>query len=144
MHDAASDDAFALEALHRAAAVGDIDTLSRLLAEGHPLTHYDERHYTALHHAVLHGELAAARWLLEHGAAVDAHDTANIGETALSVAVRGEHVDVVALLLAHGADPDIPGWMGQSARTRAAKRGDPTGRRIAELLRGRGRGGRRP
>lgn len=142
MHGAAFEDDFALEALHRAAAVGDIDALARLLAAGHPLIHYDERHYTALHHAVLHGELAAARWLLEHGATVDAHDAANIGETALSVAVRGEHVDVVALLLAHGADPDIPGWMGQSARTRAAKRSDPTGRRIAELLRD--RGGRRP
>ena len=130
----ADDDWYEAERLHRAAAAGDLPELNRLVTAGHTLGVFDDLHYTPLHHAVANGQTDAARWLLEHGAPVDAHEAAKIGETALSLAVRGDDPGIVELLLQHGANPDITGWMGQTARTRARRRQDEPGRRIAALL----------
>lgn len=72
--------------------------------------------------------------MLAEGIDVNAHDEKMIGETALCLAVQQGHAAMVALLLEHGADPDIKGWVGLSARMRAQRRSDDVGRKIAALI----------
>ena len=85
---------------------------------------FDEQHMTPLHHAADQGRIDALLWLLERGADLNAHDEQNIGETPLATAVKRGQLAAAELLLKRGANPDTPGWMGQTARTRAAKHAD--------------------
>ena len=57
---------------------------------------------SAMHHAATKGHVEAVRWLLAHGASVDARDGA--GATPLADAAFGGHAAVVDLLLRAGAD----------------------------------------
>ncbi|OOO10869.1 Ankyrin repeat-containing domain-containing protein [Aspergillus oryzae] len=50
----------------------------------------------------------AVQWLLEHGGA-NPNDRNAQGHTALTTAIRDNRVDLMALLLAHGADPNQRG-----------------------------------
>ncbi|OGM48651.1 ankyrin repeat-containing protein [Aspergillus bombycis] len=50
----------------------------------------------------------AAQWLLEHGGA-NPNDRNAQGHTALTTAIRDDRVDLLTLLLAHGADPNQRG-----------------------------------
>jgi ankyrin repeat protein len=122
--DVSGEDWFEREQPHRAAAEGNLVELQRLVAEGHRVDTFDEQHMTPLHHAADQGRVAVAQWLLAQGADVNAHDEQNIGETALAIAVKRGQLEVAELLLKRGANPDIPGWMGQTARTRAEKAPD--------------------
>ena len=63
--------------------------------------------YTALLFAARSGDVASARWLLDHGA--DVNDTAPYGTSALVVAAHSGRPDVARLLLERGADPDGAG-----------------------------------
>lgn len=126
---------FERERLHRAAAEGNHDEMRRLVAVGgHALTTFDDLGRTPLHYAVEGEHYLAAEWLIQQGAVVNAHDEPTIGETPLCLAVRRDHPEMVELLLANGADPDITGWMGNTARQRAERRQDEDGRAIAALL----------
>jgi quinoprotein glucose dehydrogenase len=67
----------------------------------------------ALGFAVYHGQVEAARWLLERGAEPNRLTPGFLfdddkGTTALHKAVSGRHVEAVRLLVEHGADPTIP------------------------------------
>lgn len=133
--DKDDDDWFERERLHRAAADGDQEELRRLVAAGdHGLNAFDELGRTPLHYAVEGEHYRAAEWLIQQGANVNAHDEATIGEAPLSLAVRRDYPQMVELLLAHGADPDITGWMGNTARMRAQRRKDEDGKAIAALV----------
>lgn len=135
-HNDHNDDAlFERERLHRAAAEGNRDEMHRLLAaDGHALSTFDDLGRTPLHYAVEGDHYRAAEWLIQQGAVVNAHDEPTIGETPLCLAVRRGYPEMVELLLAHGADPDITGWMGHTARMRAERRQDEDGKAIAALL----------
>lgn len=122
--DPSADDWFEREQLHRAAAEGNLVEMQRLVTEGHLLDVFDEQHMTPLHHAADQGRMDALLWLLDGGADLNAHDEQNIGETPLATAVKRGQLAAAELLLKRGANPDIPGWMGQTARTRAAKHAD--------------------
>jgi hypothetical protein len=65
---------------------------------------------------------------------VKLQDEDMIGETALSLAVQRDYPELVKLLLKHGANPDITGWMQQTARSRAHQRKDPDGAKIVMLI----------
>jgi len=69
---------------------------------------------------------------------VDASDSEKVGNTALIHAVQNRNVPMVQLLVRHGADPTIPGWMQLSALDRArdwaAGSPAPELREIFELL----------
>jgi hypothetical protein len=41
---------------------------------------------------------------------------------------------MVELLLRHGANPDISGWMGFTARVRAQRRTDEDGKEISAVI----------
>lgn len=126
---------FERERLHRAAAEGNHDEMRRLVAAGgHALTTFDDLGRTPLHYAVEGEHYRTAEWLIQQGAIVNAHNEPTIGETPLSLAVRRDYPDMVELLLAYGADPDITGWMGNTARMRAERRTDDDGKAIAALL----------
>jgi ankyrin repeat protein len=128
------EDWYEAERLHRAAEEGNIQEIERLILSGYDINLFDDIGQTPLHRAVLSGQHEAVQVLLRQGADVNANDDATIGETALALAVQGEFSGLVSLLLESGADPDITGWMGLTARDRAARRTDAMGREISQAL----------
>jgi ankyrin repeat protein len=134
---AADDDDWAwyeAERLHRAAADGNVEEMARLVDAGAAVHPYDDLSRTPLHYAAEEGHCQAAAWLLAHGADINANDYDKIGETPLSLAVQRSHPAMVALLLRRGADPDIDGWMGLTARMRAARQNDAASSSIRALI----------
>jgi ankyrin repeat protein len=128
------DDYFEAERLHRAAEDGDIAEMERLIEAGYSIGRFDDLSYTPLHRAVEKEQYKAALWLLKHGAEVNTNEEDRIGETALCIGVRGHYPEIVELLLQHGANPDISGWMGLTATRRARDRKDEEGKKICELV----------
>ena len=128
------DDWYEAEQLHRAAQDGNIEEVARLVDEGFELNQFDDLSRTPLHYAVEGEHYSVAKWLLENGADVNANKEEKIGETALSLAAQGSYPEMVELLLMHGANPDIPGWMSITARHRAQKRRDTDGEKINALF----------
>jgi ankyrin repeat protein len=76
---------------------------------------------TQLHSAASAGQLVVARFLLENGAEVDAHD--NYGNTPLHNAAQNGHKAMVELLLSHKADPQALNNKKQTPLHLAAYRG---------------------
>ncbi|MDQ6942506.1 MAG: ankyrin repeat domain-containing protein, partial [Candidatus Eremiobacteraeota bacterium] len=60
--------------------------------------------------------------LIDAGADVNAHDESRIGDTALLLAVQHGLFDIAKILVEHGADPTIPGWMGRTPLDHARDR----------------------
>ena len=65
------------------------------------------------------GHLEQAKWLLQHGADVNAHCEYSNGSTALDEAIENANVEMTSLLLEAGANPNIPTWMWITATNRA-------------------------
>jgi len=128
------DDWFERERLHRAAADGDLPEVERLVGTGTEINAFDDLSRTPLHYAAEHEHYKVAVWLLDHGANINAYDEKMIGETALCLAAQKDYPEMVELLLKYGADPDINGWVGLTARIRAQRRKDDEGRKIAALI----------
>ncbi len=117
---------------------GNVATLSALLEAG-ANPNSDVSGHTALHVAVLRGNNDAVKALLDHGATVNAkverasptrrqsedyhfHETF-VGATPLWLAARFQEPDIMATLLAHGADPKVVNNVRYPALTRD---GQPT------------------
>jgi ankyrin repeat protein len=86
-------------------ALGDWDTAAHLLRENAGLI---EPGGGALHLMAKRNDVAAVKWLLDHGADVNgrwAHWDADV--TPLHLAASQGHVEIVRVLLAAGADPNI-------------------------------------
>ena len=130
------EDWYEAERLHRAAEDGDLQEIERLILSGYDVNLFDDMGHTPIHRAVVGGQCKAVEVLLRQGAHINANDDATIGETPLALAVQSEHLGVVCLLLESGADPDITGWMGLTARDRAYRRTDATGQEISKALAG--------
>jgi ankyrin repeat protein len=84
----------------------------------------NERGGTILHTTARNGDKDMVELLISKGAVVNA--TANTGAatiTPLDHAVLSGHADVTAVLLAHGADPDIRGYCSVMPLHRAAQKG---------------------
>ena len=83
-----------------AAGIGRLDVVQQLAdaADG-------SRREMALRYAAGYGRREIVQFLLDRGVNVDGHH--NDGQTALFYAILGDHVDVVRLLLKHGARSDI-------------------------------------
>ncbi|HEX6701354.1 MAG TPA: ankyrin repeat domain-containing protein [Gaiellaceae bacterium] len=125
-----------------AAATGRADRLRELLAGDAALANaFGDDSFHPLGLACFFGHVEAARVLLEHGADVDAlsrnehiqtaaiHAAAASGETGTDEATRYE---LVKLVLAHGADPNLEQGEGIRAIDAARQNGDE---RVEALLR---------
>ncbi|KAL6603056.1 hypothetical protein ACP70R_043417 [Stipagrostis hirtigluma subsp. patula] len=108
--------------VYTAAAYGDLEKLQRLVeGEGRPVSVPDGGGYHALQWAALNNRVAAAQYILEHGADVNAVD--HTGQTALHwSAVRG-HIQVAELLLKEGAKVDAADLYGYQVTHVAAQYG---------------------
>jgi ankyrin repeat protein len=93
----------------QAARKGDLAALERGVDQGIPINCRDGYGLTPLMEAARAGgpeALAAARFLIEHGADVEAR--APIYGTALTLAARNSQLQILKLLLAHHASPNPP------------------------------------
>ncbi len=119
------DDDRATPFLH-AGAQGWIDVLEVVAPVSDP-TVRNRYGGVALIPACERGHVATVRWLLEH-TAVEVDHVNDLGWTALLEAIvlsdgGPEHEAIVALLLEHGADPDLPDGEGLTPLARARERG---------------------
>ena len=122
------------EAMHRAAATGDLTKIEHLLRAGYAVSGFDEFGETPLHHAVRAEQFKAVKSLLEHGAAVNALNDFT-RTTPIGLAAAGDDPAIVALLLAHGADPYLVGTsMGQCALDYARQNRNEYGDEIRQML----------
>jgi ankyrin repeat protein len=98
--------------IFEAAALGDVAELRRLLAESPALAHARREHCDATPLHAARSNVAAARLLIEFGADVNAIDGEK--QRLMPLHGRAEHgdVQVVDLLLAHGADVHAASGMG--------------------------------
>ena len=98
--------------LHDAAMNGSAWQLRRLLERGDDPNALDASGATPIFYAASGGHLDLVERLIEAGAQVDAGED---DETPLVRAVVGDRPDIVALLLAHGADPAATDFRGRPA-----------------------------
>jgi ankyrin repeat protein len=118
-------------ALLMAAMRGSVDWCQRLLDRGAQL---NRPGWSALHYAATSTEPKVITMLLDRGAAIDAQ-AAN-GATPLMMAASYGSEDVVALLLARGANPKLLDKRGVDAVGHARASGrEPLAKRIEQALR---------
>lgn len=90
-------------ALHDAAKTGDVAVIAAALDAGADINAIDGGG-TPLYYAVKRGHLAAAKLLIERGA--DIIVGSNYWGDVLTIATGNRRVDLMVLLLAHGANPN--------------------------------------
>jgi ankyrin repeat protein len=106
-------------ALCVAARQGDLATMRLLLERGAHAQPRRPLRAAPLEYAAMRGCTDAAALLLELPT-VDVNYRARIGATALALAARGGHVDLMRRLLGRGADPAIPDERGDTPAIYAA------------------------
>jgi uncharacterized protein len=99
---------FGATPIAEAALVGSVPILEMLLEAGVDANTANHEGQTPLMIIARSGNVAAAKLLLEHGAAVDAIERWG-GQNALMWAAANAEPEMVELLLAHGADPNVRG-----------------------------------
>ncbi len=110
--------------MHDLAREGDVLSAEVILETGGEIDHPDCEGRRPLHDAAAHGRLDMVRFLVAHGAQIDAV-TRPFGHSALYLAVEGGHRDVVRFLLQTGAVAGMPDHVtGQSPLHVAAAQGD--------------------
>jgi peptidoglycan/LPS O-acetylase OafA/YrhL len=104
----------ALPGLFQAARSNDVDAFTALLPEIEDLNAGDPEHtLTALHWATLSGSIDITRILLQQGADVNARIPDQ--SSPLIHAAFTARPEIAALLLAHGAEPNVVNVYGQTA-----------------------------
>ena len=122
------------EALHYAVQTGDLNEVHALIAQGFDVNAFDFLGETPLHYAVKRENVELAKLLLGNGANVNAHDERMIGNTPLGDVAGNCSLAIAQLLIDHGADPTIPGWMQVNALHKAKKRKRGDGPAVYRLL----------
>jgi ankyrin repeat protein len=126
-----------------AAIAGDTIALAAALKDGAKVDSLDVRRSPngrrALNWAAINNRVDAIRFLLAHGAPIEA--TNHTGFTALHHAAEAGSVDATRVLLAAGADPKHTNLEGETPLARARRDGHLD---VAELLEAAERGVRPP
>jgi ankyrin repeat protein len=94
----------ALEALHRAAADGEMEQVKSLISEGADIDVKSCVGWTPLQYAASRGQREIVELLLEHDADVHYQDKARRIKTAAEYAMKNNHTNIVQLLISKGAD----------------------------------------
>jgi ankyrin repeat protein len=120
--------------MHSAAIEGDLAALQTFLDAGDDINAFDVTGQTPLHFAAEHNRIPAMRFLLAHGADVNAIDESVCGDTPLGSVAGNCSLEVAQLLISAGADPHIRGhmWLTAIDRAKDRKRGD--GPAVYQLL----------
>ncbi|MDP9307060.1 MAG: ankyrin repeat domain-containing protein [Actinomycetota bacterium] len=119
-----------------AAALGDAARLRELLGADSKLAHArSDDDFTALHYAAFFDGPETALLLVDHGADVNAFADNELGVHPLNSAVAAGRLEVAAILLKHGADPNATTRGGFTPLDAARQNGDE---KLAELLRSHG------
>jgi ankyrin repeat protein len=116
--------------LHRAACMGNVETLKILIAAGgqikSPCPSDDVVAEAVSSHYESNDRIAAIHYLLDHGADIDAYWGQNYApnhplkvimgrQTALHIAIGNRDQSLVEMLLKRGADPSKPMWNHSTA-----------------------------
>jgi len=118
--------------IDQAVVVGDLETVSSLVAEGADIhAEYGNWGETLLHKAARLGYEEIAEFLLAEGVDVNAKTPIDSrgktvyrgGQTALHLAASEGHVGMAELFIAHGAAPDEPDGLGRTPLHEAAECG---------------------
>jgi ankyrin repeat protein len=128
------DPQFENERLHFAAQRGELEIVRQLMAEGRPVSEFDDLGFTPLHYATKEGHVEVMKALIAAGANVNAHDERQIGNTPLGEVADHCSFAVAKLLVEAGADPRIPGWMQLTALHKSAERKSAEGVQVHQLL----------
>ncbi|CAD7700374.1 unnamed protein product [Ostreobium quekettii] len=97
--------------LHWAATSGNVNVVSKLIQAGVPVDTVDNRGRLPLHWSAEQGHLGPVTAILKVmlDKKVDVHQTDNEGATAVQLAARHGHAEVVAKLLESGKTKDVKG-----------------------------------
>lgn len=117
--DVNSRNALGETALMLAALRGELEMVRRLLIQGAEANPQGD--WTPLVYAAAKGSVEISRLLLAYGAQINAIADSN-GLTALMMAAREGHRDLVAFLLANEADPNLKSHAGVTALAAARER----------------------
>lgn len=110
--------------IFEAAALGKVERLQALLACQPELARaWSADGVTALHLACFYGQEEAVECLLDAGADASAGALNQSASTPLHEAARGGHRNIVLLLLARGADSEVPDRQGWTPLHLAASQG---------------------
>ncbi len=110
--------------LHEAAGAGQLDRVKQFVEKDPSLAKsYSPDGFPILGLAAAFGQRSVAEYLLQKGADVNAASKNATGYTALTGAVASGNKDLVALLLAHGANADYRYGPGYSPLAEAAANG---------------------
>ncbi|KAK6463035.1 hypothetical protein DFJ63DRAFT_101423 [Scheffersomyces coipomensis] len=105
--------------LQRACKKGSLEEVKNYISRGASANEKDFCGFTCLHEAALAGHTSIVKYLLDHGADVNAQsDAAGDSDTALIDAAENKHIDTVRILLEYGADPTIYNIDGFTALTK--------------------------
>ena len=111
--------------IHEAAATGKTEHIIRILArEPELVKRHAEDGFHPLGLACFFGQYEAARYLIMAGAAVNSASRNSLQATPLQSAAAGNHLRIVDLLLAHGADPNCREQGGFTPLHAAAQNGN--------------------
>lgn len=112
--DLETEDRMGLTALHWASREDRLETVQFLLSRGAEIDKSGLDEATPLYSAVSRGALQMTQLLLEGNADINARD-GNFGQTALILAAKYSHVDILRVLLARGAEVYLRDYEGISA-----------------------------
>jgi ankyrin repeat protein len=123
-------------ALWEGAIQGDTAAMAVALQQGAAIDSLDTRTNPngrrALNWAAWYNRVPAIRFLLAHGASLEARN--RTGFTALHHAAEAGSMDAVEALLAAGADPEAPNYLGRQPAETAISKGNVD---VAAVLRAR-------
>ncbi len=112
--------------IFEAAAAGKFDILAYLVYSNPELVHtYNEDGFTPLALACYFGQYEAARYLIYKGADVNQPLKGESGIRPIHLAVAGNHLDLVRMLLEHNVQLNVQHDTGITPLHYAAKHGDP-------------------
>ncbi|WP_345955539.1 ankyrin repeat domain-containing protein [Mucilaginibacter sp. PAMB04168] len=112
--------------IFEAAAAGKFDILAYLVYTNPELVHeYNQDGFTPLALACYFGQYEAARYLIFKGADVNQPLSGDSGIRPIHLAVAGNHLDVVRMLIEHNVQINVQHHTGITPLHYAAKHGDP-------------------